>query len=214
MALADVRRLDDLYKIIGNDEGEESLIRLLQGEGLVKKCTRCPTRNCRSNTRLVKDGCVVQVDESVVTRRKYNRGRLVKEQWVVGIYDTSLRRGIVLFVSRRDRQTLVPLIRDYVLPGTTIYTDGWSGYTGLNRAGYTHMVVNHRDHFVDPTTGACTNAVEGYWSKLKGFLRQTNTLKSTLLPEHIDEFMWREAYCQDAHPFKKILEGIRERYPL
>ncbi|PSN35446.1 hypothetical protein C0J52_06616 [Blattella germanica] len=179
MALADVRRLDDLYKIIGNDEGEESLIRLLQGEVFI----------------FGGPGCVVQVDESVVTRRKYNRGRLVK---VVGIYDTSLRRGIVLFVSRRGRQTLVPLIRDYVLPGTTIYTDGWSGYTGLNRAGYTHMVVNHKDHFVDPTTGACTNAVEGYWSKLKGFLRQTNTLKSTLLPEHIDEFMWREAYCQDA----------------
>ncbi|PSN39114.1 hypothetical protein C0J52_17490, partial [Blattella germanica] len=52
MALADVRRLDDLYRVIGNNEGEESrqnLIRLLQGEGLVKKCMR-------ANTRLLKDG--------------------------------------------------------------------------------------------------------------------------------------------------------------
>ncbi|PSN34120.1 hypothetical protein C0J52_14193 [Blattella germanica] len=77
-------------------------------------------------------GCVVQVDESVVTRRKYNRGRVVKEKWVLGIYDTSVRRGVVLFVCKRDRQTLVPLIRDYVLPGSTIYTDGWSAYTGLD----------------------------------------------------------------------------------
>ncbi|PSN50490.1 hypothetical protein C0J52_10727 [Blattella germanica] len=105
-------------------------------------------------------GCVVRVDESVVTRRKYNRGRVVKEKWVLGIYDTSVRRGVVLFVCKRDRQTLVPLIRDYVLPGSRIYTDGWSAYTGLDRAGYTHMVVNHKKHFVDPTPGACTNAVE------------------------------------------------------
>ncbi|PSN30214.1 hypothetical protein C0J52_28262, partial [Blattella germanica] len=159
-------------------------------------------------------GCVVQIDESVVTRRKYNRGRVVKEKWVLGIYDTSLRRGVVLYVCRRDRQTLVPLIQDYVLPGTTIYTDGWPAYAGLNRAGYVHMVVNHKDNFVDPTTGACTNAVEGYWAKLKRFLRQTDTMKSRLLPEHIDEFMWRDAYCEDDNVFKKIIEVIRERYTL
>ena len=154
---------------------------------------------------------MVQVDESVVTRRKYNRGRVVKEKWVLGIYDTSVRRGVVLFVCKRDRQTLVPLIRDYVLPGSTIYTDGWSAYTGLDRAGYTHMVVNHKKHFVDPTTGACTNAVEGYWSRLKRFLRQIDTMQSKLLPEHIDEFMWRETYCKDADAFQKSQEGIRER---
>lgn len=157
---------------------------------------------------------MVQVDESVVTRRKYNRGRVVKEKWVLGIYDTSVRRGVVLFVCKRDRQTLVPLIRDYVLLGSTIYTDGWSAYTGLDRAGYTHMVVNHKKNFVDPTTGACTNAVEGYWSRLKRFLRQIDTMQSKLLPEHIDEFMWRETYCKDADAFQKIIEGIQERYPL
>ncbi|PSN42423.1 hypothetical protein C0J52_11733 [Blattella germanica] len=157
-------------------------------------------------------GCVVQIDESVVTRRKYNRGRVVKEKWVLGIYDTSLRRGVVLYVCRRDRQTLVPIIQDYVLPGTTIYTDGWPAYGGLNRAAYVHMVVNHKDNFVDPTTGACTNAVEGYWAKLKRFLRQTDTMKSRRLPEHMDEFMWRDAYCEDDNVFKKIVEVIRELY--
>ena len=47
---------------------------------------------------------MVQVDERVVTRRKYNRGRVVKEKWVLGIYDTSVRRGVVLFVCK-TRQT-------------------------------------------------------------------------------------------------------------
>ncbi|PSN30467.1 hypothetical protein C0J52_26860 [Blattella germanica] len=29
------------------------------------------------------------------------------------------------------------------------------------------MVVNHKKNFVDPTTGTCTNAVEGYWSSVR-----------------------------------------------
>ena len=101
---------------------------------------------------------------------------------------------------REDTAVIVP-----VVGGGEAY--GRSAYTGLDRAGYTHMVVNHKKNFVDPTTGACTNAVEGYWSRLKRFLRQINTMQSKLLPEHIDEFMRRETYCKDADAFQKIIEG-------
>ena len=103
---------------------------------------------------------VVQVDESVVTKRKYNRGRYIPEQWVVGIYDTLLRRGVIEFVEYRDGDTLVPLIERYVARGTHVYTDGWAAYNGLRRAGFIHSTVNHSQNFVDPVTGTCTNAVE------------------------------------------------------
>jgi len=69
---------------------------------------------------------VVQVDESVVTKRKYNRGRVVPERWVVGIYDTLLGRGVIEFVEYRNQQTLTALIQKYVQPGTRVHTDGWA----------------------------------------------------------------------------------------
>lgn len=39
-------------------------------------------------------GHVVQIDESVVTRRKNNVGRIVREQWVLGMYDTTSKKGL------------------------------------------------------------------------------------------------------------------------
>ena len=66
------------------------------------------------NQQLGEEGIVIQIDESVITKRKYNRGRGVrktrKEKWVLGIYDTEAKIGVVLYVVKRDKGTLIPLI--------------------------------------------------------------------------------------------------------
>ena len=43
----------------------------------------------------------------------------------------------------RDFPTLIPLIKNWVLPGSIIYTDEWSAYNSLVAEGYTHDSVNH-----------------------------------------------------------------------
>ena len=161
-------------------------------------------------------GHVVQIDESVITKRKYNRGRLVKEVWIVGIYDTLLKRGVIEYVEYRDADTLTELIRKYVAPGTTVYTDQWRGYSRLRAAGYEHRTVNHSTNFVDPTTGVCTNSVEAYWSRLKRWLRRQGVMASALLPSHIDEFMWRDIYANGTvkETFANFIRHLKRRYPL
>lgn len=67
-------------------------------------------------------------------------------------------------VPYRKSATLMPIIKQSILPGTTM-SDQWQTYNGMAAAagmGYTHDTVNHLLHFIDPNTGANTQRIE--WS--------------------------------------------------
>ncbi|KAL3119758.1 hypothetical protein niasHT_006448 [Heterodera trifolii] len=145
-------------------------------------------------------GNIVQIDESLVARRKYHRGRRVREQWVFGMYDVHAHVGIVQLVPDRTRNTLLPIIEQYVLPGTTIHSDQWAPYMGGAIAAipvvppYVHQSVNHAQNFVDPLTGAHTNHVENFWKNLKMKNKAMSGTQRDLLPGYMDEYMWRQFY--------------------
>jgi hypothetical protein len=42
----------------------------------------------------------------LVTKRKYNVGKLVKEQWVFGGFDVNDKIGFMIPVAKRDKRTL------------------------------------------------------------------------------------------------------------
>lgn len=162
-------------------------------------------------------GHVVQVDESVVTRRKYNRGRIVPEKWVLGLVDCTTKRSVLCYVEQRSAEVLTEIITKHVLPGTEIWTDGWRGYSLLPTLGgvspYLHKTVNHSANFVDPHTGVCTNRVEGYWAKMKKFCRTLGVMNSAMLPEHLDHFLWMEHFGPSGNvAFYNITQHISQKY--
>jgi len=79
-------------------------------------------------TRIGGPGHVVQEDESVITRRKYHRGRHVRTRWIVGCYDPLYERGVIVHINARDENSLIAVITEHVLPGSEIWTDCWRGY--------------------------------------------------------------------------------------
>ena len=70
--------------------------------------------------RLDGEGVTVQTDESVIAKRKYYRGHGAAERWIYSMYDCTTRKGMIRFVEDRSAATL-PLIEEYVIPGTTIH---------------------------------------------------------------------------------------------
>ena len=74
------------------------------------------------------EGVEVQIDETLVAKRKYNKGRMVEQRWLVGGVCPVQRRGFVQFVPDRSRETLDPIIMQYIAPGSHIKSDGWSAY--------------------------------------------------------------------------------------
>ena len=55
------------------------------------------------------------------------------------------------FCGESTRETLVTrLVQEFIQPGTVILSDKFSPYFNLNDIGYTHLMVNHSENFVDP----------------------------------------------------------------
>ena len=107
---------------------------------------------------------IVEIDESVVSKRKYNRGRLVRERWVFGGIERGTHKCFMVEVPDRSLQTLEPLIQQFILPGSYIMSDGWASYAQIDQIQggiYTHDVIVHERNFVDPNdTNIHTQNVE------------------------------------------------------
>lgn len=160
-------------------------------------------------------GKVVEVDESMFGKRKYNRGKRVKGTWVFGGVERGSNKCFIKPVESRGEDVLCKFVRENVLPGTLIVSDCWKGYVNLDKWGYTHETVNHSQTFKDPVTGAHTNTIEGLWSLIKSEFRSKHHRNvDNLLDSYFAEFMWRRKYkSRKSERFSAFLEGIKKVYP-
>ncbi|VDK49657.1 unnamed protein product, partial [Anisakis simplex] len=139
-------------------------------------------------------GKTVEIDETVITKRKYGVGRCVRQQWIFGGVEIDSGECFLVPVDNRSAATLMPLIYKHILPGTTIVSDCWASYSQIQGADYSHLTVNHSLNFVDPVTSACTNHIESLWQKFKQAHRTRFGTHRTLLPAYIEEFVWRKKF--------------------
>lgn len=149
-------------------------------------------------------GRTVELDESKFGKRKYHRGKRVEGQWVFGGFERETGRCFMVPVERRDVDTLIPLIEEWVLPGTTIITDFWKTYDCMNKERYNHLKVNHSVNFKDPETGAHTNSIEGSWAHAKRSIPCSGRRKH-FMPGYLAKFMFlRRCKSQNLDPFKEF----------
>ncbi|GFP20008.1 hypothetical protein HKBW3S03_01511, partial [Candidatus Hakubella thermalkaliphila] len=86
----------------------------------------------------------VEVDETYVGGKEQGvRGRQIKKKAIVVIAIEVLEPkgfGRVRFRQITDvsADSLVPFVRDVIVPESTVLTDGWQGYARLSHYGYTH----------------------------------------------------------------------------
>ena len=86
----------------------------------------------------------------------------------------------MLMVPDRTQETLVPIIQQYIRPGTTIWSDQWKVYRNLNKYGYIHDVVNHSKNFVNPLNKQVhTQNIENNWRYLKQTFPKNGTMDSS-----------------------------------
>ena len=126
----------------------------------------------------------------------YHRGRYVEGKWVFGGICRETKACFLVLVERRDKDTLIPIIRAQILPEICVMSDMWKAYDCLQDKGYNHLTVNHSLNFVDPDTGAHTQRIENTRWGIKRSIPRTGILKD-LFDSDLQEWLWRKQYGED-----------------
>lgn len=108
-------------------------------------------------------------------------------------------------------KTLKGLVHENVAPGSTVFTDNWKAYFGLD-AHYGHEVVDHAETYVDGRVH--TNGIENFWSLLKRGLHGTYvSVEPFHLFRYLDErvFTFNARDASDLDRFRAVLRGTPDR---
>jgi transposase len=120
---------------------------------------------------------------------------------VLGIVERKGRAVARTIEAARSREVL-PLIRKYVMPISTIFTDEsviYDGVSNLRDTCHTHKRINHsKDVYV--MGDVHTNSVEGLWSLVKNNIRGAHhAVSAKYLQMYLDEICFRYNRRQDTH---------------
>jgi transposase len=120
----------------------------------------------------------VEVDESYFGgARKGKRGRGAGGK--VPVFGILKRSGRVYTVplDNLKADTLIPIIKQKVVPDSIVYTDGFKSYDVLDVSEFKHQRIDHSKELVDQQDkGKHINGIENFWNQAKRVLRKYNRI--------------------------------------
>jgi transposase len=133
-----------------------------------------------------------------------NRGPYTKPRQIV--FGAVERQGRIRaeVVPSSQGYVLREKIEQFVLPGSMVFTDDWSGYDKL-RGSYHHRRINHSQR-VYVSGDVHTNTIEGFFGLFKTGVRGTHhAISKRWLPTYLNEWAWRYNHRDSAEPQFRLL---------
>ena len=132
----------------------------------------------------------VEADESYFGgKRKGKRGRgAIGKVPVFGL----LKRGGKVFaeiIPDAKSKTLMPIIKDKVMPDSIVYTDALPSYNALDVSEFRHLRINHSKLFAEKHNHI--NGIENFWNQAKRHMRKFNGVPKKNFRLFLKECEWR-----------------------
>ncbi len=158
----------------------------------------------------------VEVDEMYVGGRvKRNRAIEKPKTPVLGAVERKGGRVIARVAADTTKPTLHGFIKEYVLPGSVVFTDDYPSYDGVEGPNYRHYRIRHSEKvYVTGSRGQIhTQTIEGFWSLVKrGISGVYHSVSKKYLQTYLDEYSFRyNRRDQGNLIFTSILQRVFER---
>ena len=151
-------------------------------------------------------GLLVEVDETYMGGKAKNMHQAKRER--LGGRGTAGKQPVFGMVERKgkvitkvvpdvSRDSLLPNIREKVLPSSVVYSDEHSSYDPLKAMGYQHRRIHHGAK-VYVVGDVHTNTIEGFWSLVKrGISGVNHAVSAKYLQGYFDSYGFRWNHRND-----------------
>jgi transposase-like protein len=176
-------------------------------------------RSLLSDSDMQLEGEAVEMDETYFGgKRKGYRGRPgsgdKKKSPIVGIVERRGGKGRIIAKATPNvtAETLTGMVKEYVLPASTVFTDDFSGYDRLKGHGFTHHRINHSAK-IWVMGDIHTNTIEGFWSLVKrGIGGVYHQVSQKYLQSYLDEYSFRYNRREQGNLiFSSVLERVCQK---
>lgn len=150
----------------------------------------------------------IEADESYFGgKRKGKRGRgAAGKVPVFGL----LKRGGKVFaeiIPDAKSKTLIPIIKEKVVPDSIVYTDALPSYNALDVSEFKHVRINHSKLFAENRNHI--NGIENFWNQAKRHMRKFNGVPKKNFRLFLKECEWRFNFPSPKKQLDMLIEWAK-----
>lgn len=149
----------------------------------------------------------IEADESYfggIRKGKRGRGAAGKIP-VFGL----LKRGGKVFaemIPDAKSTTLIPIIKDKVVPDSIVYTDALPSYNALDVSEFKHVRINHSKIFAQKNNHI--NGIENFWNQAKRHMRKFNGVPKKNFRLFLKECEWRFNFPSPLQQLNMLIKWV------
>ena len=154
---------------------------------------------------------LIEVDESYfggVRKGKRGRGAAGKVP-VFGILKRGGRVYTVMIPNVR-KDTILPIIRQRIVPDSIVYTDGYIAYDVLDVSEFHHHRIDHSEAYVRDRHNHI-NGIENFWNQAKRMLSRYNGIPKAHFPLFLKETEFRFNYGTPSQQLRTLKRRAKLR---